>query len=78
MANFPLLTHLSSPLGCLNGLHKKHGDIFRMDSGEFPTVWLCKFEDLEEAFKKDILSDRPQGLMPGVVRKHILKNVSIS
>ena len=78
MALFPLLTHLSSPLGCLNGLYKKHGDIFRMDSGEFPTVWLCKFEDLEEAFKKDILSDRPHGLMPGVVRKHILKNVSIS
>ena len=46
---------------------RKYGHIFRLDWGNFPTVWLCKFDDLAEAFKKDILSDRPHFLMPAMV-----------
>ena len=64
LLHFPLTNR---PLECLDAHHDKFGPIFRLDWGDFPTIWLCDFDDVAEAFKKDILNDRPHDLMPAMV-----------
>ncbi len=69
--SLPLIGHSylfgATPLERLNEHREKYGDIFRLDAGNFPTVWLCNFEDVSECFKQDIFSARPYHMMPAMV-----------
>ena len=68
--SLPLIGHSylfgTTPLECLNENREKYGDIFRLDFGNFPTVWLCDYDDVSDTFKQDIFTDRPHHLMPAM------------
>ena len=42
------------PLDTLYDFQKKYGDIFRLDVGGLPTVFISDPEELKEAFKKEV------------------------
>jgi len=71
--SLPFIGHMhyvgKEPVERLNECNKKFGDIFRLDAGPWPTVWLCNYKEITEAMKKDVFSDRPYHLnFPGVFR----------
>ncbi len=69
--SLPLLGHIylfgDKPLECLDENQKKFGNIFRLDIGNFPTVWLCDYDDITAAFKQDNFSDRTFQQLPLLV-----------
>ncbi len=54
-----LLLNMSNPLVKLSELRKRHGEVFRCDIGNTPTIFICSYDLLAEAFKKDEFNDRP-------------------
>ena len=45
---------------------EEHGPIFRLDIGHLPTVWICDYAPLREAFRRREFSSRPHHLLPGL------------
>ncbi len=60
--SLPLLGHgyLLGAEPCLKMLEymKTYGDIFRFDIGDTPTVLLCKYDEVKEAYTKDSFNGR--------------------
>jgi len=67
--SLPLIGHMyvlgRTPVEVLHDHNKKYGDIFRLDSGPWPTVFLCNYEQITYTMKQDIFSARPHHLIPG-------------
>ena len=67
--SLPLIGHMyvlgRKPVEVLHAHQKKYGDIFRLDSGPLPTVFLCNYEQIVNAMKQDIFAARPHHLIPG-------------
>ena len=60
--------------GTLKKYQKKFGNIFRFDVGNIPTVILCDFATIQEAFKMDAFNGRTEDdnpTMHNLVRKGI-------
>ncbi len=53
-----LLLNMSDPMTALSNMRRKYGDIFRCDIGGTPTVFLCSYDLVDEAYKKDVFNDR--------------------
>jgi hypothetical protein len=55
----PLIGHMyllkQTPVEVLMDHHTKYGDVFRLDAGPLPTVYLCNYEDIKQAMKEDIM-----------------------
>ena len=66
----PLLGHgymlAPTPLEKLAECRERFGQVFRLDKGEVPTVWLCDYEEIIRAMKLDVLQYRPQHLLSGM------------
>ncbi len=66
--SFPLIGHGyllgDEPATKLLEMQKKYGDIFRFDIGSTPTIMLCKYEQLKEAFVKESFSGRYWNTIP--------------
>ncbi len=86
--SFPLVGHgymvALNPGQTLISMHKRYGDLFRLDLGNIPTIWLCTTEALKEAYAKEEFSGRFFNEMPtfvetiqnrqqGTCKKDILK-----
>ena len=57
---------LIDPDDLFPSLHRKrYGDVFRLDSGPLPSVFLCNYEQIVYTMKQDIFSARPHHLIPG-------------
>ena len=60
--SFPLIGHLyihaKAPVEKLLESRRKFGDVFRLDSGYIPTIWLCNYDDITTALKQDSLQYR--------------------
>ena len=60
--SFPLIGHLyihaKAPIEKLLESRQKFGEVFRLDSGFIPTVWLCNYDDITMALKQDSLQYR--------------------
>ena len=69
--SFPLIghayIHALAPIEKLLECKEKYGDIFRLDYGHIPTVWLCNYEQITSALKQDALQHRPHHYVPGMV-----------
>ncbi len=61
-----LYLYLKDPINILFEKRAKFGDVFRMDSGYLPTVWLCGYDDVSVALKKDELQHRPHHHVSGM------------
>ncbi len=48
------------------------GDIYRMDLGEIPTVFLCNYDDVCEAYRTDVFGGRTFPQQPGLVAMRIV------
>ena len=70
--SLPLIGHMyilgRKPVEVLHEHRKKYGDIFRLDSGPWPTVFFCNYEQITSTMKQDIFSARPHHLIPGVTQ----------
>ena len=60
--SFPLIGHGyllgDRPPQKLREFQKKYGDIFRLDIGDAPTIMICKYGLVKEAFAKEAFSGR--------------------
>jgi hypothetical protein len=54
-----------TPVEVLHAHRAKYGDVFRLDAGPLPAVWICNYEQMSKALKTDVLSGRPHHLIPG-------------
>ncbi len=54
----------TNPAVKLAELHRRHGDIFRFDIGDFPTVVLNSYDLIKEAFYKEEFSGRHWNEIP--------------
>ena len=74
ITSIPLLGHGirlgTDPLKAAFKLQQKFGNIFRCDFGGFPTVFLCDYETIDEAFKLEAFSGRPYHNVPLSVDSH--------
>jgi len=68
--SLPLIGHMyrlgTTPIESLHALNRRFGDVFRLDSGPWPAVWLCDYDQITEAMKKEVFSARPHHLIPGI------------
>ena len=68
--SLPLIGHMyrlgTTPIESLHAQKKRFGDIFRLDSGPWPTVWLCDYDQITDAMKKEVFSARPHHIIPGI------------
>ncbi len=70
--SFPLVGHSymlmgSNPVEVLDQMNKKYGNLFRFDiGGDCPTVWLCTYDQLKEAFSKDSFNGRYWQHIPAI------------
>ncbi len=49
-------------------MHEKYGDIFRLDWGSRPTVYICNYEAAIEALESDSFNGRPHRDMTGLLK----------
>ena len=59
--------HALEPIGRLLQTREKYGDIFRLDYGYIPTVWLCDYDQINTYLKSDAVQHRSHHLVPGFV-----------
>jgi len=69
--SLPFIGHLyrlgKTPVEALHEHRKKYGDVFRLDSGPLPSVFLCNYEHMTKVLKQDATAGRPHHLIPGYV-----------
>ncbi len=69
--SIPLIGHAyimgKAPLENLEKQRLKHGNIFRMDVGNFPTVWLCEYQDISDVMRSKLFKDRIYEHLPIMV-----------
>ena len=62
-SSLPLIGHAyilgRTPVEALHKQRRRHGDIFRLDSGPWPTVYICGYKLISEALKSDVFANRP-------------------
>ncbi len=56
--HLPLLHLYSNPIRKLTEFQRRYGDMFRCDIGSKPTIYLCSYDLVEEAFKMDEFTKR--------------------
>ena len=56
-----------APIERLTECMEEYGNVFRLDYGHIPTVWLCNYEQITAALKQDALQYRSHHLVPGMV-----------
>ncbi len=61
--SLPLIGHGyllgNNPTEALGEMQKKYGDLFRLDiGGDCPTIWLCRYDQMREAFYKESFNGR--------------------
>ncbi len=55
-----------NPPRTLLEMKEKYGDIFRLDIGNSPTIWLCTYDLTKEAFRRNTFNGRYWKHLPGV------------
>ena len=74
ISSIPLIGHGlklgTDPIKAAFEMQHKFGNLFRCDFGGFPTVFLCDYETIDEAFKLDAFSGRPYHNVPLSVASH--------
>ena len=58
---------VTAPIERLTECMEEFGDVFRLDYGNIPTVWLCNYEQITAALKQDAFQYRSHHLVPGMV-----------
>ena len=70
--SLPLIGHAyilgRTPVEALQKQRRRHGDIFRLDSGPWPTVYICGYKLISEALKSDVFAHRPHDRIPGMAQ----------
>ncbi len=61
-SSLPLIGHSyklgGHPIKVLEEMRKKYGNIFRLDVGAKPTIFLCDYNDISEAYRQDLFNGR--------------------
>ena len=69
--SLPFIGHLyrlgRTPVEELHKHRRKFGDVFRLDSGPLPSIFLCNYEQMNKVLKQDATAGRPHHLIPGYV-----------
>ena len=69
--SLPFIRHLyclgRMPVEELHKHRRKFGDVFRLDSGPLPSIFLCNYEQMNKVLKQDATAGRPHHLIPGYV-----------
>ena len=69
--SLPFIGHLyrlgRTPVEELHKHRRRFGDVFRLDSGPLPSIFLCNYEQMNKVLKQDATAGRPHHLIPGYV-----------